>query len=113
MSQTAATVQVKTSVRNDGKAAARCMLSTSVLDGDGNVVQTADTTQEIGADGSYEFVQQIRVDKPHLWSVEMPNIYKVRATVREQDRVTDVYETPFGIREASFDADKGFLLRLR
>jgi beta-galactosidase len=110
VSQTAATVQVKTNIRNDGKSAARCTLSTSILDKDGNVVQAADATQEIGIDGSYEFVQQVRVDKPQLWSVETPYLYKVRATVREQDRVTDVYETPFGIRDASFDADKGFLL---
>jgi beta-galactosidase len=110
VSQTAATVQVKTNVRNDGKSAARCTLSTSILDRDGNVLQTIDATQEISADGSYEFVQQVRVDKPQLWSVVMPYMYRARATVREQDRVTDVYETPFGIRDASFDADKGFLL---
>ena len=110
LSQNAATVQVKTNVRNDSKSAARCTLSTSILDIDGNVVQTADATQEIGTDGSYEFVQQVPVDKPHFWSAETPYLYGVRATVREQDRVTDVYETPFGIRDASFDADKGFLL---
>ena len=110
VSKDAATIQVKTKIRNDGTTAARCTLSTSVLDKDGNVVQSDQAIQEVGAQSDYEFVQQLRLDKPQLWSVETPYLYKVRSTVREQNRVTDVYHTPFGIRDASFDADQGFLL---
>ncbi len=110
VSQAAATAQVKTDVRNDGRSAARCTLSASILDQDGNVVQSAEATQEIGANDSYEFVQQVRLEKPHLWSLETPYLYTLRATIREQDRVTDEHSTPFGVRDAAFDADKGFLL---
>ena len=34
----------------------------------------------------------------------------LRSTVRVGGQVVDEYETPFGIREAAFDADRGFLL---
>jgi beta-galactosidase len=110
VSKEAATVQIKTRVRNDGKSAARCTLATSILDQDGKAVQTAEAAQEVVAGGEYEFVQQVTVEKPNLWSVTNPYLYKVRSAVRQQERVVDEYDTPIGIREAVFDADKGFLL---
>ena len=64
----------------------------------------------MGAQGEYEFVQQITVDKPNLWSTSNPYLYTVRSNVHEAGQVMDVYETPFGIREAIFDAKRGFLL---
>ena len=110
VSKEAATVQIKTRVRNAGKSAARCILSTTILDQEGQAVQSAEAVQEVAAEGVYEFVQQVRVEKPNLWSLANPYLYKVRSAVREQDRVVDQYDTPIGIREAVFDADKGFLL---
>src|ERR1017187_4565297 len=71
VSKNAATLQVKTRVKNERKTSATCVLSTSLLDGNGKTVHT---------------------------------------TVSEQGRVVDEYDTPTGIREALFDADKGFLL---
>src|ERR1039458_600600 len=110
VSKNAATLQVKTRVKNERKTSATCVLSTSLLDGDGKTVQTADATQQIAAAGEYEFVQQVSVARPHLWNVADPYLYKVHTTVSEQGRVVDEYDTPTGIREALFDADKGFLL---
>lgn len=105
-----ATVQVKTRVRNDSKTNSRCSLITEIVDKSGATIQTAEALQEIAPGGEYEFAQQISVGKPQLWSVTNPYLYTVRSTVREQDRVLDTCGTPFGIRDAVFDADKGFLL---
>jgi len=110
VSKDAATVQIKTRVRNDAKTSARCTLLTAILDNSGKAVQTAESVQEISANGEYEFVQQVRLEKPELWSVANPHLYSVRSTVREQGRVADACDTPFGIRDAVFDADKGFVL---
>jgi beta-galactosidase len=110
VSRNAATLQVKTRVKNERKVAATCVLSTSLLNRDGKTVQTADATQQIAPNGEYEFVQQVSVDKPRLWSVADPYLYKVHTTVSDQGKIVDEYDTPTGIREALFDADKGFLL---
>ncbi|MGD0778723.1 MAG: glycoside hydrolase family 2 TIM barrel-domain containing protein [Candidatus Solibacter sp.] len=110
VSKNAATLQVKTRVKNECKTPATCVLSTSLLDRDGKAVQSAEATQQIAPGGEYEFVQQVSVDKPRLWSVADPYLYKVHTTISEQGRVVDEYDTPTGIREALFDADKGFLL---
>jgi beta-galactosidase len=106
----AATVDARTRVRNDGDAPARCTLSSAIADGDGNAIGVREDSQEIAANDEYEFSQQFAVAQPNLWSVNSPNLYTLRSTVTVGGRVADEYQTPFGIREAQFDADRGFLL---
>src|SRR5271157_1250995 len=65
VAEDAANVQIKTRIQNEAKSDARCTLTTSILDRDGKVIQTADASQGIAANGGeYEFVQQVKVDKP-------------------------------------------------
>jgi len=106
----AATIRVSTRISNESESAARCTLVTSIIDREGNAVQSAETGLDVAARKEYEFLQQIEVNTPHLWSVADPHLYKVRNTVRTQSGVVDQYDTPIGIREAVFDADQGFLL---
>jgi beta-galactosidase len=96
-----ATVQVKTRITNSRKNSAVCTLATHILDKGGNAVQTQEASQEVEANGEYEFVQQLVVDQPNFWSPANPYLYAVRSTVRD---------TPMGVREAVFDANQGFLL---
>jgi beta-galactosidase len=110
VSKDGATVRVRTRIQNEGASAVQCTLNTSIFDRDGTVVQAAEAKQSVGAGADYEFVQQIGVTNPHLWSVTDPFVYTVRSTVRAPNQVVDEYETPLGIREAIFDADKGFVL---
>ena len=110
VSRSGATLQVKTRVRNERQTAASCTLTTSLVDAAGKTVETAEATQQIAPAGEYEFVQRMDVGKPRLWSVADPYLYRVHSTVREQGRVVDEYDTPTGIREAVFDANRGFLL---
>jgi len=103
-------VEVRTHIANDRKTASPCALTSEIVDQDGKVVFTGDATQAVGAQGDYEFVQQMTVAKPNLWSPANPYLYTIRSTVRAGGQVVDIYETPFGIREAIFDAKRGFLL---
>jgi beta-galactosidase len=110
VSKDTATLRINTKIQNEGKDAARCNLVSSLLDRDGKVIQTAEATQEIATGAEYEFVQQINVDRPRLWWVADPYLYKVRSSVRILNASVDEYDTPIGIREAVFDAGKGFVL---
>ena len=58
------TVQMKTRVRNDGNSGTTCRLVTSVIDGDGKVVQTMDAGHDLEPNEEYEFLQDARVNKP-------------------------------------------------
>ena len=106
----AAAVHVKTRVRNDRSAVVAVTLESAIVDRDGKSVQSKEASQEIAAQDEYEFAQEFAVDQPNLWSVEGPYLYKLRSTVTVGGQVVDEYETPFGIREALFDAERGFLL---
>jgi beta-galactosidase len=108
-------VQVRTRVRNEGEQVARCRLVTRILDDrEGREIQTAEAMQDITANGGeYEFVQQVRVDRPGLWSPHNPYLYRVCSTLIEHNQTVDQYDTTFGIRKIEFDADKGFLLNDR
>jgi beta-galactosidase len=110
VSKDAAAIQVKTKVRNERPVAADVMLHSALVDSAGRTVAVAEDAQNIAARDEYEFVQQVGMEKPRLWSVAEPYLYKLRTTVRTGGQVTDEYETPFGVREAVFDADRGFLL---
>ena len=52
--------------------------------------------------------QTLEVESPRLWSLDCPALYIARTTV-ETAEGTDVYDTPFGFREAEWRAD-GFYL---
>jgi beta-galactosidase len=110
ISPASAMVEVRTRIANAHKTAAACTLSTAILDRDGNVLHAQDASQTIGAQDAYEFVQQITVEKPSLWSPANPYLYTVRSMVQESGQTVDAYDTHFGIREAVFDARRGFLL---
>ena len=100
----AATVRVRTWVRNDGSETTACTLTSSV---EGAEVSASG---DIAPGTSYEFTQEMVVKSPRLWSVATPVLYTLRSTVRAGGRVMDACDTPFGIREAVFDANRGFLL---
>ena len=110
VSKEVATLRINTRIHNESGDATRCTLFTSIIDRDGNIAQSAEISQEVAAGKEYEFLQQIKVDTPRLWSIADPYLYKVHSTVRTQSRVVDECVTPIGIREAVFDADQGFLL---
>ena len=110
VSPESAIVEVKTRIINGRKTGSPCALTTEILDKNGNSVQRQETSQVVGAGTEYEFVQRITVSKPNLWSPAHPYLYIVRSTVHEAGRAVDVYDTPIGIREAVFDANRGFLL---
>ena len=93
------------------KAPETCIarISTRILYREGNTeFIVAETRSVIEAwDGRTE-VQDFEIVNPRLWSPENPQMYLAR-TVVETEETRDVYETPFGIRNAEFRPD-GFYL---
>jgi beta-galactosidase len=89
-----ATVEIRTTTANSSRALAQCRLSTSILDASGVTVATLETPQTIAAADSTEFIQQLTVPAPKLWSPDQPYLYMVRSTLRNAKDVVDVYATP-------------------
>ena len=105
-----ATVRVETTVTNGRARAASVTLMTTLLDDKGSAVATQETPHTLAPGADFRFVQDLAVANPALWSVDHPNLYTVRSTLHDGDRMVDVYDTPAGSRSAVFDVNCGFLL---
>lgn len=102
-------------------------LKTSILDPSGKVVAVSEGEfTKYDKDG---IEQTLIVEKPLLWDVRQPNLYKVnsvlsrikrtiskeanKTTTTESARSVDEYTTPFGIRTIKVVANEGFYLNGR
>ncbi|KAJ4287510.1 hypothetical protein N0V88_007610 [Collariella sp. IMI 366227] len=55
----------------------------------------------------------ITITQPLLWGpppTQKPNLYLATTTLIVNETVVDVYETPFGVRSVTYNADKGILI---
>jgi len=106
-----ATLSLGTVVKNEGRQEESCRVRWQIFDAVGKAVATADTTlQSIAPDGYATFTAKMNLENPALWSCDAPNLYSAVATVESGDRPRDAERLSFGVRTATFDADKGFFL---
>lgn len=105
-----AVIKVASTLDNQSKMSANVKLSMTICSPTDEVVQTVETPIKNVAKGSSEFVQTITIARPALWSLETPNLYKIKVTVWVNGKETDNVTTTFGIRTIEFNAQEGFLL---
>jgi beta-galactosidase len=105
-----AKVTVKTKVRNVLQKDQPVILRTVLVDKNGKDVATTKTNAIVPKSSVYEFVQNLSVNNPDLWSVDSPALYNAVTAVECGSSESDKYETPFGIRSFAFDTAKGFFL---
>ena len=108
---TAATVSVTTEVRNESDKDANCRVTARIVDAHGNVAATMESeSAAVPAWRRQNFACKATLDRPQLWSLEEPHLYRLITTVESGGSAVDHEETAFGIRTIRFDADKGFFL---
>ncbi len=110
VTETEATVCMRTVVRNRGGMPSDVTLTSVILDAAGGVVAEARQVNKIGPDATHEFDQSFVVKNPRLWSPETPALYKVISKVEASGKAVDEYTTPLGIRTFEFTNDRGFIL---
>lgn len=110
VSTTSATVNVRTMVKNDRAAGQDVALRTTLSDVNGTSVVTLETPYTVAANASYEFTQDLTIKNPMLWDTTTPALYNARSEVVVGGAVVDTYDTRFGIRTVTWDANQGLLL---
>jgi beta-galactosidase len=105
-----ASVQITTRVVNASAHAAACTLDAAVLDANGTRIASSLAQAQIPAGAEYRFVQSVVVMRPKLWGLSDPQLYSLVTTVHAAAHPIDQVTTAFGIRDARFDTDRGFLL---
>ncbi|MCI3923943.1 DUF4982 domain-containing protein [Paenibacillus sp. TRM 82003] len=105
-----ASVQVQTKYINQHIQMETMKLRSEIITPGGEIAAVHESLLNIHAGKAGEITQSLQVAKPELWSVETPMLYILRTSLLQDGAVIDETETAFGIRQAEFDKDRGFLL---
>ncbi len=105
-----ATVRVETTVENGSAGKKDFSLQSDIVAPGGEIVASLTTSKLAAGNSTQTVVQEMKVSKPQLWSLDSPSLYTLKSRITSSGAVVDETETPFGIRTATFDADKGFFL---
>jgi hypothetical protein len=110
VSEDAATVDVKTEVRNSSGTAVTAVLKTAILDPTGKQVAEYSSEQKIDAGALVTVDQSGELQRPKLWSPETPRLYTAVSRIYIKGVLQDEFRTRFGIRWFTWTADDGFAL---
>jgi len=107
-----ATITVKGSIRNTVKTATKYQLNYSVRNRSGEVILNGTKKIKIAKKDTINpfEIKNINIPSPELWSPDTPYLYKLEIAIANEEKTLDEEVVNFGIRNFSFDADKGFFL---
>jgi beta-galactosidase len=104
-----ADVNIQTTIFNQAYKDNICKIYSIILDKDGNKVGSSVTSNlKLKSYEKETKEQQIKIENPHLWSLDDPYLYRVISYLKNGDEIFDSTETTFGIRTIYFDKDRGF-----
>lgn len=102
----AATIDIKTHVKNDDSANRAFTLRNTLLDAGANAVATVETSgTSLAAGSDREIGQTIRLPAPHRWSPNSPYLYQVRTELIADGKLIDSEATRVGIRRIEITPD--------
>jgi beta-galactosidase len=106
-----AALLISTEVTNTGNDDAIARVRATILDPTGKTVATA-ASEPAGIDSRETRVFKLNttLNKPKLWSLDTPNLYRAIMHVEVDGKPVDEEVTTFGVRTVKFDANRGLLL---
>ncbi len=113
VSDTSATVRVRSTIENHLDAESQVMVMTTLLDPDGKPIGRGGKSESVPAQGARDVEQTIAVTNPQRWDIDRPKLYTVQVVVRAGGKLMDTDATSFGIRTFQFTANDGFHLNGR
>lgn len=105
-----ATVEVFTTVTNQGSTDVPVTLAVTLKDPSGAAAGNASTDTIVPAGKSIEVNQPVSVTNPQKWSIEQPGLYQATVTVSAGKMESDKSVASFGIRTIRIDAETGLTL---
>ena len=106
-----ADVSVETTINNELTVGAEVQVLHEIVDPtSGKVVVTATKKQALEAGKKTTLAQMLAIPNPKRWSLEQPNLYTLKTTVRQNGKIIDQNEQQIGLRTLTFDPNKGFAL---
>lgn len=110
VSHESAKINIQTKVRNSLLESANTELKTMIFDPKGNLIKTLTSKLSISGGTLGNIDQELKIDRPQLWSPETPHLYKAVSHVFIGKQKMHEYTTTFGLRYFNFDVENGFSL---
>lgn len=109
ITDTEATVVIKTSIENTNNLEGEYALHTTILNSNGAEVLTSKNTIHLTSTAS-ELEDKISVPNPILWNLDNPNLYTAKSVLYKYGIPIDNYSSTFGIRTIKYSQENGFEL---
>ncbi len=104
-------VQIETSIINETLKKSSGLVHVELLDREGSVLASSDKIPiEMDVNGVSKSSFSLTLNKPKLWDLENPYLYKVKAYISDKQGVLDHQLDRFGVRSIEIDNEKGLLL---
>jgi beta-galactosidase len=110
VSENNATAKVKTEIENKGITQINVTVVTTIFSPEGKVVSLTKRALTIEANSMKTTEESITLDKPALWSIETPELYRAVIEIKKDKISLDCSETTFGIRSIHVDAAAGLTI---
>ncbi|HEY5592682.1 MAG TPA: beta-galactosidase GalA [Paludibacter sp.] len=106
-----AEITVRTKVANQYAKPSDFTIEQTLIDANNEQV-VSKKLENVTLNGNLDntYFQKIKVEKPTLWSLENPYLYKLKTSIIADGQVVDTYTTNVGIRTVRFDPNLGFFL---
>lgn len=101
-----ATIEIGANVINEGKIKNTLQVKHELINKDGKVVASSITN----ATPDVKNTIQLKINNPALWDVTSPNMYVLKSTLFDKQKIWDVINTNTGIRKTEFIPNEGFFL---
>lgn len=113
VSETSAEVKIVTTLFNAGSKSENIIVQTQLFDPAGRLAGVSNSASTVTPNAKGEVVQSVKLEKPALWSVDKPNLYKAKVSVIKNKMSVNNRDASFGIRSIKIDAQNGLLLNGR
>lgn len=105
-----ASVSIDTEVVNKAKASVECMVKTTLLDAEGEIVGTQETPLVMDSGKMDTAIQVMEISNPSRWSPDSPYLYRAVSEVWIGSSLQDRVETRFGVRDIEWKPGSGMWL---
>ena len=105
-----ALLQIKAKITNETDKEVNAGVMHRVYDAGGNQVNFSGTALKLRAGETGDTIVVPQINSPILWTDDEPYLYTLVSTVVVDGEPVDSVSSRIGIRTATFDKDKGFLL---
>ena len=104
-----AVLAVEIEIENSSSSDANLVVTNELFSADGKVVAKDSKKLRLAAQNN-TIATELKVNNPQLWDLNNPNLYKLKTTVQKDGKIIDQTTTVTGLRNYTFDPNKGFAL---